>query len=247
MKKIIVTLATILSSVAISISAFSQSYLCTGNNIMFQVDLTGLDAGDSITWYWDAAGLTPVNPADAGVTFENSGGIINAVVKFTGATSTHFIASGTTVLEKSIYAKVTSGSEGACTADNMEDFTVYVLPALSVSVTDVTDAYCANATSVGSITATVPTITGLPAGASVDFAWELNDVAVSTGITTTAFESVLNYSTSSTPGTYTYDVTVSYAIGSGTWIGTACTSATDATSFEVEAAPSTPTISAGTF
>lgn len=247
MKKSILTLAICLGATLISLSTSAQNFLCTGNNILFQVDVSGLNAGDSITWYWDAAGTIPVNPADAGVDFENADGVINAIVKFTGAASTHFIASGTTVLEKSIYARVTSGSEGACSADNLENFTVYVLPTLSVDVTEVANTYCANNVQSGTITATVPTITDLPVGVSINFDWELNDEAVLTGITTTTFQSELDYNTSATPGTYNYEVSVSYDIGSGTWIGAPCGSASDATSFEVEPAPTTPTITAGTF
>jgi len=247
MKKINLGLSTILGLLLMGFSADAQTYLCSGKNIKFQVATATLNAGDNITWYWDEEGTEPIT-AGTGVTFETVDGVTNAVIKFNAESgATAFTAPASTVTEKAIYAKVTSGAEGACSADNIEDFAVTILPILSIDVTDVTTTYCANATSTGSITATVPTITGLPSAVTVDFAWNLDGTPVTSSIETTGLNSVLTYTTSSTAGTYEYQASVTYNIGSGTFVGGACSAATDATSIIVAPAPSTPTITVDTF
>lgn len=162
-------------------------------------------------------------------------GSSNPIATTQNATVTAPTIAGTSYATKR-YALTVRDAAG-CWSD-ADTFTVYVLPAIQVSVNGNAGPYCANNPTSLTLSASVGSLT-LPAGVAADqYAWTVN------GSATGSNNSQLSITSASSVGTTAYQVSVSYSLPStigGQKLNSCISSAS--TTVTVVGAPTTPSIS----
>jgi hypothetical protein len=125
------------------------------------------------------------------------------------------------------YVVVTENSSG-CSSPVSDVFKVFVLPALSVSITTPTSSMCGVATNESLLTANVTPATGY----TINYQWTKNGVAIA-GATAATY----TVTGETTPATLTFGVTVTFALN------TTC-AASNTKDIVITPLPSKPTIAA---
>jgi hypothetical protein len=118
-----------------------------------------------------------------------------------------------------------------------DTFTVYVLPAITATISGNNGPYCANSTTAVTLTANVGALT-LPAGVSANqFEWKAGAATVGTN------SNQYTFNTGATAGTTNYTVAVSYslpAVNGGSKLSSC--NGSDNTDIQITTAPTTPTV-----
>lgn len=214
---------------AIKLAMFSLATACFFNTASAQNTKTFyVCSGTSFT-------MVPSVTTHTNYEWSEVSGSSNPIATTQNATVTAPTIAGTTYTTKQ-YALTVRDAAG-CWSD-ADTFTVYVLPPIQVSMSGNAGPYCANNPASVTLTATVGSLT-LPAGVAADqYAWTAG------GSATGSNSATLSFTSSSSVGSTTYAVSVSYSLPAtrGGDKLTSCVASAN-TSVSVVGAPTTPSIS----